>query len=109
MKILIRQVYISDSHSAHFGTIKDILINDGLIVDIADHLEETPDQIISEENLLASPGWLDIFSNFADPGYEFKEDLYTGAQAAAAGGYTDVFLIPNTNPTVDIKAQVEYI
>jgi dihydroorotase len=109
MKILIRQAYITDLHSPHHGTIRDILIYDGIITDIADHLNETADQYISEENLHVSPGWVEIFSNFADPGYEFKEDLVTGAQAAAAGGYTDVFVIPNTKPTVDIKAQVEYI
>ena len=57
----------------------------------------------------ASCGWVDIFSNFSDPGYEYKETLETGANAAAAGGYTDVFVIPNTKPAVDIKAQVEYI
>jgi dihydroorotase len=52
---------------------------------------------------------MDVFSNFADPGYEFKETLETGAQAAAAGGYTDVIVIPNTNPVIHNKANIEYI
>ncbi len=52
---------------------------------------------------------MDVFANFADPGYEFKETLETGAAAAAAGGYTDVFVIPNTNPVIHNKAGVEYI
>ena len=50
-----------------------------------------------------------MFANFADPGYEFKESLESGSQAAAAGGFTDVLVIPNTKPTVDNKSQVEYI
>ena len=54
------------------------------------------DKEINFPNLHVSPGWIDIFANFADPGNEFKETLETGAAAAAAGGYTDVMVIPNT-------------
>jgi dihydroorotase len=50
-----------------------------------------------------------VFANFADPGYEFKETLETGANAAAAGGYTDVMVIPNTNPVLHSKSGIEYI
>jgi len=64
---------------------------------------------INIEGLHVSPGWMDVFSNFADPGYEFKETLETGAAAAAAGGYTDVMVIPNTNPIIHNKSNVEYI
>jgi dihydroorotase len=56
-----------------------------------------------------SPGWVDIFSHFCDPGYEFKETLETGAAAAAAGGYTQVFILPNTLPVIQSKSHVEYI
>ncbi len=52
---------------------------------------------------------MDVFANFGDPGYEFKETLETGSAAAAAGGYTDVMIIPNTNPCIHNKANVEYI
>ncbi len=45
----------------------------------------------------------------ADPGYEFKETLETGAAAAAAGGYTDIMVIPNTNPCIHNKSGIEYI
>jgi dihydroorotase len=52
---------------------------------------------------------VDTFANFGDPGYEFKETLETGTAAAAAGGFTDVLVIPNTNPCIHNKANVEYI
>ena len=65
--------------------------------------------MIDQKGLRISPGWVDIFSNFADPGYEFKETLVSGSAAAAAGGYTDVFLIPDTLPVTDNKSQVEFI
>lgn len=52
---------------------------------------------------------MDMFADFGDPGYEQKESISTGALAAAAGGFTDILLIPNSSPVVDNKSQVEYI
>lgn len=98
-----------DPASSHHGTVKDILISEGTITAIDDNLDQQDGQTISEEGLCVSPGWVDLFSHFCDPGYEFKETLSTGANAAAAGGYTDVLVIPNTKPVVDSKSQVEYI
>jgi dihydroorotase len=109
MKLLIKQAYIIDPLSSHNGTIQDILIEKGTIREIAPLITEKTDQIIEQKGLQISPGWVDIFSNFADPGYEFKETLETGSAAAAAGGFTDVFLIPNTQPITDNKSQVEYL
>ena len=114
MKILIQQALISDVQSPHYGTVKDILIVDGFIkeiensTDIIKHSVEK-NNIIRQNGLCVSPGWVDIFSHFCDPGFEFKETMETGARAAAAGGYTDVLVIPNTQPVIDSKSQVEYI
>jgi dihydroorotase len=109
MKLLIKQACITDPHSSHHGTIQDILIENGIIREIAPSVDEKADRVIDHLGLQASPGWVDIFSNFADPGYEFKETLETGAASAAAGGFTDVFLIPDTKPVTDGKSQVEVI
>ncbi|HEX4849201.1 MAG TPA: dihydroorotase, partial [Puia sp.] len=109
MKILIQQACILDTQSSHHRAVKDILVEKGIIQEIGDRLTPDADQKVDGKGLFVSPGWVDVFSNFADPGYEFKETLETGAQAAAAGGYTDVFVIPNTKPAIDTKAQVEYI
>ena len=109
MKLLIKQACITDPLSSHNGTIQDILIEKGAIREIAPSISEKTDQVIEQKGLQISPGWVDIFSNFADPGYEFKETLETGSAAAAAGGFTDVFLIPNTQPITDNKSQVEYL
>ena len=109
MKILIQKVHINDLHSLHNGTIKDILIENGVVKKIQENISETADTLIQEPGLQVSAGWVDIFSHFGDPGYEYKETLESGAHAAAAGGYTDVFVIPDTKPVVDIKGQVEYI
>jgi dihydroorotase len=109
MKFLLKQVQITDPHSPHHRSRKDICITDGIITAIADGIQEDADQVIAEENLYVSPGWMDLFAHFCDPGYEFKETLQTGAAAAAAGGFTTVFTLPNTRPVVDAKAAVEYI
>jgi dihydroorotase len=109
MNILIQQAFITDPQSPHHGTVKDILIENGLIKDIGDSISTETDHVIREKGIHISPGWVDVFSDFCDPGYEFKETLESGARAAASGGYTDVFVIPNTRPVVDSKSQVEYI
>jgi dihydroorotase len=109
MKVLIQQVQIVDPSSPFHGKKQDILIDSGVITDIQPAITANADTIIKGNGLHISAGWVDIFSNFADPGYEQKETLETGAAAAAAGGYTDVFVIPNTKPVIDSKSQAEYI
>lgn len=109
MKILIKQARIVDPLSPFNGQIADIFIENGQIVRIGNHLDSKADKEIAVPGLHVSPGWVDVFANFTDPGYEYKETLATGAAAAAAGGFTDVFVIPNTKPVIHDKAGVEYI
>jgi dihydroorotase len=109
MNILIRKAHIQDPSSPFDGTVKDILVVDGMIRSIEDHIEQNDAQLVDTEGLSVSQGWVDVFADFADPGYEHKESLETGAFAAAAGGFTHVFLVPNTSPALHSKSQVEYI
>ncbi len=109
MNLLIKQAKVVDPSSPFNGQIADIFIEKGMITKIGTSITDKADKEISGEGLCVSPGWVDVFANFADPGYEFKETLETGAAAAAAGGYTDVLVIPNTNPSIHNKAGVEYI
>ncbi|MBG9378380.1 dihydroorotase [Panacibacter sp. DH6] len=108
MKILLKQVLIADDHSSYNGLVKDILIVDGNIARIDDDITDA-DEVFQWDNAAVSTGWVDVFAHFCDPGYEFRETIETGAAAAAAGGYTRVFTLPNTSPVVHNKAQVEYI
>jgi dihydroorotase len=109
MTILIKQARITDPQSHFNGQILDIFIDNGIITKIGSQLEFTADKIIEIKGLNVSPGWMDVFANFADPGFEFKETLETGAAAAVAGGFTDVIIIPNTRPSLDNKSAIEYI
>src|SRR5687768_16622490 len=109
MIIVIRKALIVDPHSPTHLSIKDILVKDGFIAEIGDSLPGDKATVIEQDGLMVSPGWIDIFSDFSDPGFEQKESITTGVMAAASGGYTQVCVVPNTAPPIDTKAQVEYI
>ena len=109
MKVLLKQATIVCRSSPFDGQVKDMLVDDGSIAKIGNVLDEKADQVIELPNLHVSIGWMDIFAHFCDPGFEYRETLETGAKAAAAGGFTDVMLMPNTNPVLHAKPQVEYI
>ena len=109
MKLLIKQAKIICSNKPFHGEIKDILIEDGIITNISDYLDAQADKSITSENLHVSIGWMDVFAQFSDPGYEYRESLESGIAAAAAGGFTNVMIAPNTNPTLSSKTQIEYI
>ena len=86
MTILLKQVTIADPQSKHNGLITDIFIENGVIVSIEPNSSKKADQIIDCKGSFVSSGWVDVFSNFCDPGFEFKETLQSGIAAAAAGG-----------------------
>ncbi|MBS1741554.1 MAG: dihydroorotase [Bacteroidetes bacterium] len=109
MKVLIRNAHIICPASLFHGQKKDILLTDGIIRKIADSIDESADETIALEQLHLSIGWMDLFAHFCEPGFEQRETIETGAAAAAAGGFTDVMILPNTNPVVSTKSQVEFI
>lgn len=109
MTILVRQAFIKDKHSTHFNTVKDILISDGVILEIADTIHSSADQTIDESGACVTPGWVDIFTIGTDPGYEFKDDLKSLSHSAVSGGFTHVFVSPNTHPVTQSKTGIDYI
>ena len=109
MNILLRKVIIQDPSSPFHGEQKDILIQNGIISQIGEQLNPDGAQEVDQPGAHVSLGWVDSFSDFADPGYEHKENLESGANAAAKGGFTRVFVVPNTSPALHSKSQIEYI
>lgn len=82
--------------------VTDILMGDGAFLKIAPDLEAPGGAfVIDGKGLTAAPGLIDTHSHFRDPGFTYKEDLNTGAAAAAKGGYTSVILMANVVPPVD--------
>jgi len=109
MNALIKKATIICKTSSFHLQVKDVLVVDGIIKAIDDNISAENSQIISGINLHLSIGWMDIFADFAEPGNEHRETLESGANAAAAGGFTDVMLVPDTMPTVASKAQIEFL
>jgi dihydroorotase len=109
MHILLRNVKIIAPSSPFHGQQKDISIQNGIIQQVADNLEDARATVISGNNLHVSAGWMDVFAHFCDPGQEHKEDLQSGIKAAATGGYTTVMIVPNTQPALHTKPQIEYV
>lgn len=109
MKVLLKSALIIDQRSPLNGKKRDILIENGKITSIAASISEPKAKEITTKGLTVSPGWIDLRANFCDPGFEFKEDIASGIQAAKRGGFTTVVLMPSTNPVIDSKSGVEYV
>ena len=90
----------------------NIAIKDGVIIDIfpANIKKEYNDfEIIDCKELLAAPSFVDIHTHLREPGFEYKETIQSGADAAKAGGFTDICCMANTNPVCDNESVVKYI
>ena len=109
MKILIKKATILDPESKHNKQTKDILIENGTITHIDENINDDEAKIIESENLYLSQGWTDLNARFGEPGLEYKEDLTSGMNAAAQGGFTHVALMPSTEPSIQTKSDVSYL
>ncbi|MCH8546742.1 MAG: dihydroorotase [Cryomorphaceae bacterium] len=109
MTIFIKSVKVVDSGSPYHGKTVDIRFDDGAISAIGNLEINEGDQVVSQDGLCISPGWIDLHVDFADPGEEEREDIESGIAAAIAGGFTGAVLMPSTNPVIDSKSQVEYV
>ena len=108
MSQLILQTQIIDPSSDFHLQTKNVLIENGTITYIGDETLYA-DEIINAEGTVLSNGWFDFRASFRDPGDEHKEDLVSGSKAAVYGGFTDVALLPNTQPAIQHKEQIAYI
>ncbi|WP_159549165.1 dihydroorotase [Streptococcus halichoeri] len=87
----------------------DVLINEGRILAMSAKIEEPAAQVIDATGLVLAPGLVDIHVHFREPGQTHKEDIHTGALAAAAGGFTSVVMMANTQPTISTRATLEAV
>ena len=108
MNLLIKSATIVDPNSPFDQKVADILIQNGTITKIASSIT-SDDTVFDAQGKHVSPGFFDLNCNIGELGFETKETLETGTRAAAAGGFTGVALMPNTQPPVHSKAEVEYL
>lgn len=85
----------------------DLVLEGGRIAETGRGLSRAGATVIDAEGLIALPGLVDLHTHLREPGYEASETILTGSRAAAAGGYTAVFAMPNTSPVADTAGVVE--
>ncbi|MCH9011392.1 MAG: dihydroorotase [Chloroflexi bacterium] len=109
MQVLIKGGRIVDP-SQGMDQVGDLLVKDGVVQAIEGSIDP-PDScdVIDASGLVVSPGFIDLHCHLREPGFEDKETIATGTAAAAKGGFTTVCAMPNTNPTMDTWATVEYV
>ena len=108
MKILIQAAKILDPQSPFHKKVKNVLLVNGRITEIGDKNYQA-DKVISAEGMLLTPGWFDLGTFVGDPGLEHKEDLESVTKTAAAGGFTEIAVLPNTVPAIQTKNDVNYL
>ncbi|MCX7940203.1 MAG: dihydroorotase [Endomicrobia bacterium] len=108
MKILIKNGIVLDPEQDIEKKL-DILIENGKITKIAEKINLKPNLIINAKSYIVSPGLIDIHTHLREPGNEEEETIASGTIAAAAGGITSVFCMPNTQPPIDDQTSVEFV
>ncbi len=102
MKVLLKAARIIDPESKYHLKKVDILIEEGIIKKIATSIESIKEvKEIKLKNLHVSKGWFDSSVSFGEPGFEERETIKNGLNAAAKSGFTQIALNPNTNPVID--------
>lgn len=110
MKIILKQIRLIDP-SLKLNEVNDLLIEDGVIKKIGNLTEEEikSSKVFNMEGKICSPGFFDMHVHLREPGREDEETIETGSNAAAAGGFTGIACMPNTNPAIDSAEVVRFI
>jgi dihydroorotase len=108
-KILLAGGRVVDP-SQGFDDVSDVLLVDGTIASVGPGLDAPEDaEVVDCAGLLVVPGLIDVHVHLREPGEEHKETIATGARAAAAGGFTAICAMPNTDPAIDDPAAVGFV
>ncbi|MGI6491562.1 MAG: dihydroorotase [Pelotomaculum sp.] len=108
MKLLIKGGTVIDPVEGSVAD-KDILLQDGLIVETGKGLSSAGAEVLDAAGKLVVPGLVDMHVHLREPGYEAKETISTGTRAAIRGGFTSVACMPNTKPVADHAALISHI
>ncbi len=103
MSYLVRGARIVD------GEPTDLLLRDGLVVEVGPGLSARGAEVVEADGLIALPGLVDLHAHLREPGREDAETVETGSRAAALGGYTAVCAMANTSPVADTAGVVEQV
>ncbi len=110
MNELLKQVRVLDP-SSQTDRVADVLITDGIVTAVEDAIADYPSNatIYEGSGLIWAPGLVDLYSHSGEPGFEERETLKSLRQAAAAGGFTRVTILPDTDPALDHLASLAWL
>ncbi|MDO4540964.1 MAG: dihydroorotase [Syntrophomonadaceae bacterium] len=109
MNKLIKGGRVIDPKNGIDGVL-DVRIKGGRIAELGPGLAaDAKEEVIAAAGKVVCPGFIDLHVHLRDPGYEYKEDIISGTRAAAAGGFTAVCCMPNTDPIIDTPAVAHYV
>ena len=108
MKLLLKNARVVDPSTSVDGSL-DVLIVDGRIAKIAKRIADSDATTWDLAGFCICPGFIDMHVHLREPGQEWKETIATGTKAAAAGGFTGVACMPNTQPPIDSRSVVEFV
>lgn len=108
MKLLIKKANLVNTER-ETPVEFDVLISGGEIKKIDENIQDPEASLIDAHGKILVPGLVDVHVHFREPGQQYKEDLYTGSMAAAAGGFTTVIAEPNTNPPIDTPKRLQHL
>jgi dihydroorotase len=110
MNVLIKSATIIDAKSDYHNKTQDILVEKGVIVNIANSIENPKNyREIKLDNLHISQGWFDSSVCFGEPGFEERETIDNGLKVAAKSGFTAVAVNANTNPVIDSNSDIAFL
>lgn len=110
MNLLITGVTIADPSSQFNGQTCDVRVEQGKITALSAQLKpQKGEEVFEGKGAYLSPGFFDLNCSVGDPGFETREDIRTATAAAAAGGFTGIAVLPNTQPVMHSKSEVEYV
>ena len=108
MRILLKGGRVLNP-ATNMDEIADVLVENEKVVAIEKNITADVDKVIDAEGKFVMPGFIDLHVHFRDPGLTHKEDIITGMAAAAHGGFTTVYAMPNTKPVADNAEVINYV
>lgn len=108
MRLLIKSGQVIDPVNG-INEVMDLLVEDGKIIAVENKIESKEAVVIDATGKYVCPGFIDMHVHLREPGFEYKEDINSGSRAAAAGGFTTICCMPNTNPVIDNAAVASFV